>query len=156
LYGSADIKAKQHIVTSHFKHMKTLFCQLPVVTFSLTLMFNFFCVTKVRAQPQLPRDDKEEILAADTSSTLRLQNLNSGARADKNSKARLLAIDKNFDTYELPMDNMPCLVPDSPLNDRINSMPEFNTTGQSSNTIPNLFSIEEMIPKKASRAANIN
>jgi len=49
-----------------------------------------------------------------------------------------------FSIYKLPLDNMPCLVPNNLFMDRINTM----TYGFKSNpAIPNPFRIQEIIPR---------
>lgn len=134
------------------------------IVYLLPLIFNFCCVTKTTAQQNNASKEKIENLKLDTSLSSIPQSLKpdsqKAVRKDfrieiyksKNppGKARLISTSANFYTYKLPMDNMPCLVPNSSLNDSINAMPcKYHHTGEPilNGKMPNTFPIQELIPK---------
>ena len=70
---------------------------------------------------------------------------------DNSAKAKLFSSNPNFDIYTLPLDNMPCIVPNKMFRGNMNTMEQTfnNASGQGfSNTIPNLFKRKVLIPGK--------
>lgn len=68
---------------------------------------------------------------------------------DSSQKAELIASNNNFDVYKLPMDNMPCLVPDKYFHGNMNTMQQvFNKRKEFdlNDKIPNALKKLELIP----------
>ena len=66
------------------------------------------------------------------------------------NKAKLLFSDQKFDIYSLPIDNMPCLVPNKMFKGNMQTMEQaFNTNKEQSENIkiPNPFKKENLIPR---------
>ena len=69
---------------------------------------------------------------------------------NNSAKAKLFSSNPEFDIYNLPLDNMPCIVPNKMFRGNMNTMEQTfnNGNGQGlSNAIPNLFNRKVLIPK---------
>jgi hypothetical protein len=76
-------------------------------------------------------------------------NFNKTALSDSGRKALLIASNYNFNIYQLPLDNMPCLVPGKSFHSNMNTMEQvFNKSNSAlgNEKIPNPFKQEELIP----------
>ena len=125
------------------------------------LILNLFLIEQTTAQVILT--PKNDTLNRDKNSDLNLMlDLKKGFKPlfenkillnglNNSAKAKLFSSNPKFDIYNLPLDNMPCIVPNKMFRGNMNTMEQTfnNASGQGfSNIIPNLFKRKVLIPGK--------
>ena len=95
------------------------------------------------------RTDKNSVLDFKKLFKHQFDNTFFNNQSDTN-KAKLLFSNQKFDIYSLPIDNMPCLVPNKMFKGNMQTMEQaFNTNKEQSENIkiPNPFKKENLIPR---------
>ena len=128
------------------------------ITYLSILVFNLFLVKQTSAQVQLTPDTLNLELKTPKNFAPNFKDLFK-QKFDNNfvmnlrgitPKARLLSSNEKFDIYTLPLDNMPCLVPNKMFKGNMKTMQQSfnkNDTQVLSGKIPNVFKKKNLIPK---------
>ena len=128
------------------------------ITYLSILVFNLFLVAQTTAQVQLTPDTFNLELKIPKNFAPDFKNLFK-QRFDNNivmnltgttPKAKLLSSNDKFDIYTLPLDNMPCLVPNKNFKGNMETMEQkLNKSNEHvlSGKIPNLFKRKNLIHK---------
>ena len=129
------------------------------ITYLSILFFNLFLVGQTIAQVQLTPDTLNLELHMPKNFSLNFKNLFKQKFENNfvmnlpgtNPKAKLLSSNEKFDIYTLPLDNMPCLVPNKMFRGNMETMEQmFNKNNPQvlGGKIPNLFKRKNIIPKQ--------
>ena len=128
------------------------------ITYLSIVFFNLFLVKQTTAQVQLIPDTINLESKIPKNFAPDFNNLFK-QRFDNNivmnlsgitPKAKLLSNNEKFDIYTLPLDNMPCLVPNKTFKGNMETMEQtFNKNNEQvlNGKIPNLFKRKVLIPK---------
>jgi|JI7StandDraft_1071085.scaffolds.fasta_scaffold323025_1 hypothetical protein len=108
------------------------------------LPFVFFVFISVNSKAQINFNQKEQFPKVKPNSLYIEQYLKNTSLL-KNSKALIIGSNESYNIYQLPLDNMPCAMPNTQITYHINLLNPEYANGYSIDNIPNALSNLDLI-----------